>query len=29
MEFKPHLYQAYCVQRIVQDPAVGLFLRPG
>ena len=29
MEFKPHNYQAYCIQRIVQDPAVGLFLRPG
>jgi len=29
MEFKPHNYQAYCIQRVVQDPAVGLFLRPG
>ena len=29
MEYKPHNYQAYCVQRILQDPAVGLFLRPG
>jgi SNF2 family DNA or RNA helicase len=29
MEYKPHNYQAYCIQRIVQDPAVGLFLRPG
>ncbi|GHU94420.1 DEAD/DEAH box helicase [Clostridia bacterium] len=28
-EFKPHNYQAYCVQRILQDPAIGLFLRPG
>lgn len=29
MEYKPHNYQAYCIQRIVEDPAVGLFLRPG
>ena len=29
MEFKPHNYQAYCIQRILEDPAVGLFLRPG
>ncbi len=29
MEYKPHNYQSYCIQRIVQDPAVGLFLRPG
>ena len=29
MEYKPHSYQAYCIQRIVQDSAVGLFLRPG
>ena len=29
MEYKPHNYQAYCIQRILQDPAVGLFLRPG
>ena len=29
MEYKPHQYQAYCIQRVVQDPAVGLFLRPG
>jgi SNF2 family DNA or RNA helicase len=28
-EYKPHHYQAYCIQRILQDPAVGLFLRPG
>jgi SNF2 family DNA or RNA helicase len=27
--YNPHNYQAYCVQRILQDPAVGLFLRPG
>ena len=29
MEFKPHNYQAYAIQRIVNDEAVGLFLRPG
>ena len=29
MEYKPHNYQAYCIERIVNDPAVGLFLRPG
>ena len=29
MEYKPHNYQAFCIQRVVQDPAVGLFLRPG
>jgi len=29
MEFKPWAYQAYCIQRILTDPAVGLFLRPG
>lgn len=28
-EYKPHHYQAYCIQRILTDPAVGLFLRPG
>lgn len=29
MEYKPHNYQAFCIQRILFDPAVGLFLRPG
>lgn len=29
MEYKPHNYQAYGIQRIVEDDAVGLFLRPG
>ncbi|MBQ8637135.1 MAG: DEAD/DEAH box helicase [Clostridia bacterium] len=29
MEYKPHNYQAYCIQRIVDDGAVGLFLSPG
>ena len=29
MKYTPHNYQAYCIQRVVEDPAVGLFLRPG
>lgn len=29
MEYKPHGYQSYCIKRIVEDSAVGLFLRPG
>lgn len=29
MEYKPHNYQAYAINRIVNDEAVGLFLRPG
>lgn len=29
MEYKPHNYQTYCIERIVKDEAVGLFLRPG
>lgn len=29
MEYKPHNYQLYNVERIIADPAVGLFLRPG
>ena len=29
MEYKPHNYQTFCIQRILQDAAVGLFLRPG
>ena len=29
MQYIPHDYQAYCIQRVVEDPAVGLFLRPG
>ena len=29
MQFTPHNYQSYCIQRVVDDPAVGLFLRPG
>lgn len=27
--FRPHAYQAYCINRIINDPAVGLFLEPG
>lgn len=29
MKYVPHDYQAYCIQRVVENPAVGLFLRPG
>lgn len=29
MEYKPHNYQVYGIERIVNDPGVGLFLRPG
>ena len=29
MKYEPHNYQAYCIQRVVNDNAVGLFLRPG
>lgn len=29
MQYIPHNYQAYCIQRVVEDPAIGLFLRPG
>ncbi len=29
MQYIPHDYQAYCIQRVVENPAVGLFLRPG
>lgn len=29
MEYKPHNYQTYCIQRIVAEDAIGLFLRPG
>ena len=27
--FEPHPYQAYCIDRLVHDPAVGLFLDMG
>lgn len=29
MMFKPHPYQQYCIERIVNDPAVGLYLDMG
>ena len=29
MKFQPHTYQQYCIDRIIQDPAVGLFLDMG
>lgn len=29
MKFKPYPYQQYCIDRIVNDPAVGLFLDMG
>ena len=29
MQYKPHNYQQYCIDRVVSDDAVGLFLRPG
>lgn len=29
MEYKPHNYQEYCIERIVNDPAIGLFLDMG
>ena len=28
-DFKPHGYQAYCIDRICSDPAIGLFLDMG
>ena len=29
MQYKPHNYQQHCIDRVVSDDAVGLFLRPG
>lgn len=29
MEFKPHAYQAYCIERILQTKKIGLFLDMG
>lgn len=29
MRFEPHPYQAYCIERILQDPALGLYLDMG
>lgn len=29
MMFRPHNYQAYCIDRIIKEPATGLFLDMG
>ncbi len=29
MKYEPHDYQTFCIQRVVENPALGLFLRPG
>ena len=29
MIFKPHPYQQYCIDRVISDPAIGLFLDMG
>lgn len=29
MRFKPHDYQRHCIERIVEQPRVGLFLDMG
>ena len=29
MQFQPHPYQAYCINRLLTDPALGLFLDMG
>lgn len=29
MKFVPHNYQAYCINRILTDPTLGLFLDMG
>lgn len=29
MKYIPHNYQAYCIQRLIQDPALGLYLDMG
>jgi len=29
MEYRPHHYQSYCIDRVLKDSAIGLFLRPG
>lgn len=29
MEFKPHPYQAYCIDRVIEQPKIGLFLDMG
>jgi len=29
MMFKPHPYQAYCINRLINEPVLGLFLDMG
>lgn len=29
MMFNPHPYQQYCIERLIQSPALGLFLDMG
>lgn len=29
MIFRPHAYQQYCIDRLMTDPALGLFLDMG
>ena len=29
MRFEPHRYQQYCIDRVVNEPAIGLFLDMG
>lgn len=29
MMFKPHAYQRYCIERILDTPKIGLFLDMG
>lgn len=29
MEFRPHAYQTYCIQRIIEQPRIGVFLDMG
>ncbi len=29
MMFEPHVYQRYCIERMISDPALGLFLDMG
>lgn len=29
MKFKPHDYQRYCIQRVISEPVLGLFLDMG
>ena len=29
MKFKPHKYQEFCIEKIIDEKAVGLFLEMG